>query len=376
MSEENTAVVPHEEGAPPAEAGGNKASQLKRGPRGTQFNTVEEAMGYATACFRSGMLPGQIQSPQQAFVIMDNGAELGLRPWASWKLLYITKAGRIAVQSKGALAIAQACPNYEYYEERIELEGTQQMRATAIAKRKGKKETVKSFSMEDAAGADLLSRKKNRRGEEYDGPWQSYVKDMLLARARDRALSICFAAELAGIELETMAEDADRLEIKAAGGGVTPVGAPREEADVEEPKALPPPQADPLLMRILEDSGQAPVPVPAKPAVEQTPEEAEIDRSVNEALPDEPPAQEKPKTRKKAPPKGKKPGDLIRNGTRRVVEVDDEGRPTVVEKVKKAPEPDPEPEEKPTHCPREHCKAPLNLIGQCDNCGWPTGNLE
>jgi hypothetical protein len=210
---------------------------------------------------------------------------------------------------------------------------------------------------------------------------------------------VCFAAELAGIELETIAEDADRLEIKAQGGGVTPVGAPKELPEVEEPKALPPPQADPLLMRVLKDSGQAPEPAPA-PAVEKPPQEAEIDRSVEEALPPEPTVKatqcqgcgtmyhadregcpecgvlkgEAPPTKKRKSRRvtGKKPGDLIRNGTRRVVEVDEEGTPTVVEKVKPPKAAEPSEEEKPTHCPRASCRTKLNLIGQCDNCGWPT----
>ena len=209
-AEEATAPVPT---GPSAQA----ATSLKRGPRGTLFDNVNDALAYATACYRSGMLPEHIKSPQQAFVLMDNGAELGLRPWASWKALYITKQGRIATMSKGALAVVQACPNFEDYEERIELEGTEEMRAVAIAKRKGRKATIKTFSMADAAAAGLLSQKTNRRGEKYDGPWQSYLKDMMLARARDRALTIAFAAELAGIELETMAEDGDRMEARAAG---------------------------------------------------------------------------------------------------------------------------------------------------------------
>ena len=100
--------------------------------------------------------------------------------------------------------------------------------------------------------------------------------------------------------------------------------------------------------------------------------------------------------------KVRKVGDIINRGTRRVLEVDEDGRPRVVEalskeeqkelreEAKKGPseptEPGP-PAEEPTDdnppvrdalkvCPREHCKAPLNLIGQCDNCGWPTANLE
>lgn len=388
MSEENEAIVPQPE-APKANEAARKATQLKRGPRGTQFNTVEEALGYATACFRSGMLPSHIKTPEQAFVIMDNGAELGLRPWASWKLIYITKQGRIATMSRGALAIVQACPHYEYYDERIELEGTEQMKGVAVAKRKGSREIVKTFSLDDAKKAGLTVRKKNHRGDEYDGPWQSFLKDMLLARARDRALNTAFAAELAGIELETFADDADRLEIKAEGGGVESIGPPRDLPEsVEEPKALPAPQADPLLVRVLQDSGQQPQPVEAPkqaaPPPEAAPEQREqISQGVDEALGEKEPPEpetpgEKPKrkrrTRKKATAKHKV-GDLIRNGTRRVLEVDEDGRPTVVEKIAPLGE-DPNEEGDPKNCPREDCGTALNLLGQCDACGWPTADLR
>jgi hypothetical protein len=371
----------------PAGPAATAATQLKRGRRGTEFTNVNEALAYATACYRSGMLPEHIKSPQQAFVIMDNGAELGLRPWAAWKLIYITKQGRIATMSKGALAVVQASPNFEDYDERIELEGTDEMRAVAIAKRKGRKATVKTFSLEDAKAADLLTRKKNRRGEEYDGPWQSFVKDMLLARARDRALSVAFAAELAGIELETMAEDADRLDAGKASSPAQPVGAPKElPADTEEPKALPPAKADPLLMHTLKAArGEAPVaatpPAPA-PAPAPEPSREEIETGVDEAL--GPPEAPLPPPPKKTQKKRVKPGDII-HGTRRVLEVDDEGRPLVVEKLSKeelealhpamkADAPARQAADGTKTCPRDYCGAPLNLLGDCDACGWPSSN--
>lgn len=399
MSDENAAVVPVEE--PEEKKPGQKpaALLLKRGPRGTKFGTVEEALGYATACFRSGMLPDHIKNAQQAFVIMDNGAELGLKPWSSWRVVYVTKHGRITITSKGALAIAQACPNFESYDERIELEGTDQMKGVALAKRKGKPVTVKTFTLEDAKTAGLTTKKTNKRGEAYDSPWQSYLKDMLLARARDRALNVAFAAELAGIELETIAEDADRLEARAAGEGVTPVGPPREEADVQEPKALPPGKADPLLLHVLKQTGEATTTAAKQLDAQLSGEkpEEEISKGVDEALGEPEAAAEPPKKRRT---KVRKVGDIINQGTRRVLEVDEDGRPRVVEALSKeeqkalreeakkgpseptepgppAEEPrDPPEEPGPQNCPREHCKAPLNLIGQCDACGWPTANLE
>lgn len=442
------AVVPFEEPEPSAKpVPATSVLRLPMGRKGPQLMTIDDALKYATACHRSGLLPEHIKTPQQAYVIMDNGRELGLGPWASWKLIYITRQGRIAIMSKGALAIVQASAAFEGYAERIEYEGTEEMTAVAIAKRKGRPPIEKRFGLADAKAADLLSKKKSRSGAEYDGPWQSYVKDMLLARARDRALSVAFAAELAGIEPETIAEDADMLDARSAGvPAATPVGIPREPENgaltAEAPKQLPAPKPDPLLAFVL----KGPV---TRPAVIETPKKSEgaesapgsstgaaadsapvlkaaIEKSIDEAL--GPPAPVIPRGTKERTPKkreGKpvsKAGDLMHPEdpklVRRILEVDEDGRPTLVEKLtaqeidelyKKRSVPDPRKPPYPAHiddgvwycdlhgaygcnpcataatadptpspsgqsskrCPRENCGAPLNLLGDCDACGWP-----
>jgi hypothetical protein len=478
------AVVPEEPELPAPTAAEARSTQVARGlgmgDRGVIFTNVAEAVAYATACFNSRLLPDHIKNGQQAFVIMDNGRELGLRPWASWKVIYITRQGRIALMSKGALAVAQASPRFENYEERIELEGTEEMRAVAVAKARGFKPVEKTFSMADAKAAGLLDRKRSRDGREYDGPWQAYLKDMLLARARDRALAIAFAAELAGIELETLAEDADRLEAgaKPALAPAAIVGVPKEAAADGAPKALPEGgQPDPLLLHVLgqkqptelpkrvqaqdqpkvaratEEAGPKAAAVTAgggpvrqgapRPVVEGEPatrDQAEIDKSVDEAFPTLAKAMDhfvplpSPeaigrgvdqalKTIRKRGGKERheyKVGDIVL-GTRRVVEVSEGGIPIVeklsdeeIAELKRAANPstdakDPtqppypahraedgnwycdehnaygcppcaavgqgEPE-RPKFCPRTHCGKPLNLLGDCDNCGWPNARFE
>ena len=489
MSDETLpAVVPDEPELPAPTAAEARSTQVARGlgmgDRGVIFTNVSEAVAYATACFNSRLLPNHIKNGQQAFVIMDNGRELGLRPWASWKVIYITRQGRIALMSKGALAVAQASPRFENYEERIELEGTEEMRAVAVAKARGFKPVEKTFSVADAKAAGLLEQRSTREGKEYATPWQAYLKDMLLARVRERALTIAFAAELAGIELETLAEDADRLEAvaKPAQAPAAIVGAPREAAAEGAQKALPEGAApDPLLLHVLGQKGAAPAEIPKRkaqdqPKVARATEEAgpkaaavtagegpvrqgapgpivagesaarnqvEIDKSVEEAFPrrvrigamippdDKRPAQKEPDP-KKGGKKGRheyKVGDII-HGTRRVVEVSEGGIP-IVEKLsdeeiaelkrqERAAEPAPaerkkdptqppypahwddgvwycdahraygcslcasaallhppqEEPERPKFCPRSFCGKPLNLLGDCDNCGWPNARYE
>jgi len=472
------AVVPDEPELPAPTAAEARSTQVARGlgmgDRGVIFTNVSEAVAYATACFNSRLLPEHIKNGQQAFVIMDNGRELGLRPWASWKVIYITRQGRIALMSKGALAVAQASPRFENYEERIELEGTEEMRAVAVAKARGFKPVEKTFSMADAKAAGLLDRRRSRDGKEYDGPWQAYLKDMLLARARDRALAIAFAAELAGIELETLAEDADRLEAgaKPAPAPAAIIGVPKEAAAEGAPKALPEGgHPDPLLLHVLgqkqpteipkrvqaqddqpkvkvaEEAGPKAAAVTAGggpvrqgapgPVVVGEPaarDQAEIDKSVDEAFPrrtaaERPqpitlPDEKRPAQKDKSGKKDRheyKVGDII-HGTRRVVEVSEGGIPIVeklsdeeIAELKRAANPPTDAQkdltkppypahkaedgnwycvahnaygcppcasaaqgetDRPKVCPRTFCLKPLNLLGDCDNCGWPNARYE
>lgn len=395
-----TAVVPMED-APKGPPSATSVLALRIGRKGPELKTIDEAVKYATACHRSGLLK-HIATAQQAYAIMDNGRELGLAPWASWKLIYITKQGRIAIVSKGALAICQASPVYESYTERVEYEGTEEMTAVAIAKRRGQAKPVeKRFSLADAEKAGLLSKKRDRRGEEYEGPWQSFVKDMLQARARDRALSVAFADVLAGIEPETIAEDADRLEARAA--GVPPAQSvslpkdvdPGSVLDEAAPAKLPAAKPDPLMAFVMKGQrAQAAVDSIVETAKEkEAAASAAISASVDEALPARPRV---------------KIGDTIATGTRIVEEVDDDGRPTVVRKATRkemeawraaqrpaaaaapaaapapvppaepaaAPAPTPAPQAAGKDCPREGCGAPLNLLGDCDACGWPRHKFD
>ncbi len=177
----------------------------------------------------------QLTSAAQAFAILCKGDELGLPPFASWSWIYTTKAGRLAIMSKGALAVVQSKPAYGGYEERIEDEGKETMRAVAIATRKGFPPTIKEFSLEDAEKAGLLKERRNRDGQVYDSTYQAYLKDMLLSRVRGRVLDIAFAAELGGIVMEGIAEDADRMAAQ----------------EPREPKVIAgPPRRDPLLAAV------------------------------------------------------------------------------------------------------------------------------
>jgi hypothetical protein len=305
------------------------------------------ASWFAEQCFQSRMLPTHIKTKEQAFFILCKGEEIGLPPTAAWAFLYPTKSSNLGIMKKGALAAVQATPAFGGYEEQIEYEGTKELRATAAAWRKGFPPTVKHFSLKDAEVAGLLKRPKNRdTGQEYDGTYQAYLKDMLLSRAGCRALGVAFAAELAGCLVEGEAEDAD--EMAARSGKAPQIAATGAQAALQGPAQrllAPAPPKDPLLLRLtapaeeaLVEAGRIVGLVPPSQAVQPlplpTPEvQAEIDQSVDEAFP-----------KRDVPLPLKFQAALDPAGA--VLR-------TVLDGV----------------CPR--CATKLNDLGGCDSCSWP-----
>lgn len=206
----------------------NVAVGLRITKSGVEFGTVQEALGYATACQSSKMLPKDIDTPQKAFAIMCRGAELGMKPWDSWSKIYLTKANRLAIQTKGAQALILASGLMEDYRAWIEHEDTDQMIACVYYKRRGVPTPVtKTFSISDARTAKLANeagvKKTNQYGKEYDSTYDLFPKDMLLARAHGRAQEALFSDILGGILPQGIAEDADAAEKERR--GATPAEA-------------------------------------------------------------------------------------------------------------------------------------------------------
>jgi len=215
-----------DESKTPQETTSAITKQIEVGEHGMVLKTAEEAIQFARWNFESGLLPEHIQNTKQAFAIMARGAELGLKPHASWRWLYMTKGGKIAMETKGKLAVCQASPSFLGYKEWIENEQEPPERwvAVASARRRNRDDTIKEFSFADAERAGLTHRKRNRKGELYDGPWQTYLKDMLLARARDRCLDLAFADVLGGMPSKEIMEEVETRQIREI-RGVSPAQA-------------------------------------------------------------------------------------------------------------------------------------------------------
>lgn len=300
------------------------------------------AAWFAEKCHSSGALP-HVRNPAQAFTILCKGDELGLKAFASWSWIYLTSQGRLAIQSKGALAVAQGSPMFGGYREWIEFEGTPDMVGCAEAIRRGFPPTVKKFSMADADKAGLLKQRRNQRGETYDSTYQSYLKDMLLSRARARALDIAFAAELGGIPVDAAAEDAEMMDERRSG---------------RQQPALPsgPAPVDPVLQGL--KSGKSLLLEPG--GAQELELQKQIERDVEEVFAEHPirtfirsvdnatPAGVKPEPGSQVQPPGELPTPMA---PRKKLDRGGGGQ-----------------------C--ERCSHKTNELGGCDLCGWPGADLR
>jgi len=285
----------------------------------------------------------QLESKEQAFAILCKGEELGLPPFAAWSWIYTTKAGRLAIQSKGALAVVQSKHTFAGYREWIEDDGKPTMRACAAATRKGFPETIKEFSRADAEVAGLLRERKNQQGQTYDSTYQAYLKDMLLSRARARCLDITFAAELGGIPIEGTAEDADMMDARR-------LPAPRQA-----------PKGDPLLSELGARPALAAGVILDQEAVNRLDDQA---RDIRLASAAPPPQEEELVIAGEPVESGPPPAALPALG-----------KPAALGLVHKAKTTTPAgPKAGGGKCSR--CEMKLNPMGGCDVCGWPGPDIR
>jgi hypothetical protein len=291
--------------------------------RGVRLDSPAAAVNFAKWCYESGYLPEHIKNAKQAFAILARGAELGLSPFASWRFVYMTKGGRLALETEGALAVCQSSPVFEDYSERIEGQGND-MKAVAAAKRKGRSLVVKEFTYAQALRAGLLKPGRTRDGREFDTVWQSYLEDMLLARARGRALRQAFADVLGGIPVRGEAEDIDRQRVE-------------DRRDEPAPEQLGPGD-DQLLAALLPPEA----PAPKEEEIPSPRERAVIDAQVEEILPPKEMPEEPPE------PEGSKVAVAECQGCGTLYAIDREGCPECGLAKGQAPEePPPAPEPEP-----------------------------
>jgi hypothetical protein len=160
--------------------------------------TITEAIQFSEMLANSAMVPRAYQGkPQDIMVCVQWGYEIGLAPMQALQNIAVIN-GKPSVYGDAAMALVQASPVCEDVQEYFEGEGTPNPVAVCVAKRKGRKEVVAKFSVEDAKRAGLWGKQ---------GPWSAYPKRMMQMRARGFALRDAFPDVLKGLITAEEAHD-------------------------------------------------------------------------------------------------------------------------------------------------------------------------
>ena len=166
--------------------------------RGFAPATITEAMEFSKMLADSTMVPRAYQGkPQDIMVCVQWGYEIGLAPMQALQNIAVIN-GKPSVYGDAAMALVQASAVCEDVQEYFEGEGTPNPIAVCVAKRKGRKEVIAKFSVEDAKRAGLWGKQ---------GPWQAYPKRMMQMRARGFALRDAFPDVLKGLITAEEAQD-------------------------------------------------------------------------------------------------------------------------------------------------------------------------
>lgn len=155
--------------------------------------SLDEAMRFADILAKSSIVPKDFSgNPGNILVAIQWGLELGLQPMQAMQNIAVIN-GRPALWGDAVIALVRGSPLCEYIYETDDGET-----ATCRVKRRGEEEQVRTFSMADAKGANLLGKA---------GPWTQYPKRMRQMRARAFALRDVFPDVLRGMPVAEEVQD-------------------------------------------------------------------------------------------------------------------------------------------------------------------------
>lgn len=230
------------------------ATPMRNGALAIVPRSFEEVWRYSTMLAAAGeMVPECYRGKPEACALAVMWAmELGISPIQAVQGIAPIK-GRPAVWGDLALALTMQHPDYEDLIEEPLLDAAGVvMGYRATAKRRGRAEKVREFTIADAAKAGLI-----KRAQEKGGPWRDYPQRMCQMRARSWAIRDQFPDALRGLYTAEEAidiPDTDYTVVQRA--PVDPIQQPQPRAEAapaasnEEAKpeaaALEPPAPNPL----------------------------------------------------------------------------------------------------------------------------------
>lgn len=162
--------------------------------------TMQEVMDLADMMSKSEMVPKIYQGkPGNVTVAILAGSPLGLNPFSACQSFAVIN-GTPSLFGDALLGIVKGSGLLSKISETVSENGQV---ATCFITRRGEDPVCRTFTMDEAKKAGLLSKQ---------GPWQSYPKRMLQMRARAFALRDVFPDILRGIGIAEEIEDIGRTE--------------------------------------------------------------------------------------------------------------------------------------------------------------------
>lgn len=164
----------------------NEVAVQQEGSFSLTPRNLAEAMEFAKIIASSDMVPKDyVGKPGNVLVAVQTGAEVGLKPMQSLQGIAVIN-GRPAIWGDAMWALVVSHPDFDGFRD----ENTDQQ-STVWLKRRGQREIMRSFSLDDAKKAGLLGKA---------GPWSTNPKRMMQMRARAFAARDLFPDALKGIK--------------------------------------------------------------------------------------------------------------------------------------------------------------------------------
>ena len=174
-------------------------------------------MSMASTLVKSGMLPQSINTPQQALAVMLKGRELGIPAMQSFSHIYVV-SGKPACSSELMLALlARGGITWTWKKD-----GTDRKCAEIIFHRKGFKDYLSRFTLEDAE--KIVKHEDGKQKKATDTyTWKSYMPNMLRARAISNGARIIGPDLIGGMSytVEELVQNDSVAAVEAEVRGVT-----------------------------------------------------------------------------------------------------------------------------------------------------------
>jgi hypothetical protein len=162
---------------------------------------MAEMWQFAGIAWESRVTPETLKNKEAVFIALQSGLECSLTPMQSIQNIYVVN-GKPCLYGSVLIALCRTKSDWveAAYSETLVGDG-EARRGIVTVQRVGGSLMEKSFSVADARKAGLIGGDKTR------DIWVKYTDDMLLNRARSRALKSVFSHHLHGIAIAEEQQD-------------------------------------------------------------------------------------------------------------------------------------------------------------------------